>query len=131
MRFFTPYPFHGHRGLGNGLDTSSNLGPAQRVSAVPGGVILATHVANLVNSVLKGENSAANESPQQVICHHPFSLERDNEVVDAVDLEDGFPGIETPVVLFRGRATYKCRQIQEVSVGWALHVEEGPLPFSA
>jgi hypothetical protein len=131
MGFFTPCPFLGHRCLGEGLDAFSNLGPAQRVCAVPSWVVLATHVANLVNPALKRGNSAADESPQEVIRHQPFSLEGDNEVVDTVDLEVRLPGIETPVVLLRRGAEYECRQVKQIDVGWTLHVEECPLPLPA
>ena len=82
MGFFTPGPFLGHLHLGNGFDASPNLGFAQRMRAMPGGVVWATHVANLVNPVLERGNPAADKSPQEVICHQPFSLERDDILVD-------------------------------------------------
>jgi len=65
MRFKTP--FLGHQRAGNGLDTSSDLGFVQLVGADPSWVILATHVANLVNPVLKGGNPAADERPQEIV----------------------------------------------------------------
>ena len=131
MGFFTPCPFLGHRCLGDGLDAFPYLGLGQPVSAVPSWVISATHVADLVNSALEGRNSAADEGPQEVIRHQPFSLPRDDEVVDTVDLEVRLPGIEIPVVLLCGGAEYEFWQVEQIGIRWALHVEEGSLPLVA
>ena len=62
-----PLPLVIHVGLGNGLDPTFHHGLVQRMSAAPSGVKHATHLADLVNSLLKRGNSVADECPQQVI----------------------------------------------------------------
>ena len=61
MGFFTPSPFDIHRRSGYCLDASSDLGFGQLVGADPSWIVLATHVANLVNPGLERANPAADE----------------------------------------------------------------------
>ena len=131
MGLYSPYPFHRHLCPGDGLDAFPNLGLAQLVSAVPSRVMSATHVANLVNSALEGRNSATDECAQEIIGRHSLPLERDDKLVNRVDLEVGVTRVEIPIVLLCGGAESKCRQVQEIVVLRALHVEERPLPFPA
>ena len=129
MRFHIPFPLVRHPSPGHGLDASPDLGFAQLMSADPSRVVSATHVADLVNSVLEGGNSAANESSQEMISHHPFRLELNDEFVNLVDLEIRLLGVEVPVMLFRGGTETECRQVQEIGIVRALHVEERALPL--
>ena len=44
----TPFPLIGHGGLGDGPDAPLHLGVIKFKSAVPSGVVAATHVADLM-----------------------------------------------------------------------------------
>ena len=52
--FFAPLPLLRHLRPGYGLDPLPNLGLVQLNGACPGRIKRATHVANLVDSALKG-----------------------------------------------------------------------------
>ena len=75
VRFFSPLPLHRHPRPGYGLDPLPDLGLVQLDGAYPGRIKRATHVANLVDSALKGRDPAANECRQQVVSSQPFSSE--------------------------------------------------------
>ena len=84
-------------------------GFAQLMSADPSRVVSATHVADLVNSVLEGGDSAANKGSQEVIACQPFPLELVDDLVNLVDLEICLLGVELPVKLLRGGTETECR----------------------
>ena len=135
MGLFTPFPGIRHLRPGNCLDVSPDRGLAQLISAGPGRVVSATHVADFVNSVLEGGDSAANESFQEIIACQPFPLELVDELVNLVDLGVRLLWIELPIKLLRGSTEAECRQVQEIGVVRALvrvlHVEERALPLPA
>ena len=131
MWLFAPFPVLCHPRPGNCLDTSPNVGLAQLMSAGPSRVVWATHVADLVNSVLEGGDSAANEGSQEVIACQPFPLELVDDLVNLVDLEVRLLWVELPIKLLRGSTETECWQVQEIGVVRALHVEERALPLSA
>ena len=87
MRFQTPFPFLGHRRAGNCLDTSSDLGFGQLVGADPSWIILATHVANLVNPGLEGGDPAADKGPQEIIASYTSLHKLVDDIVNLIDLE--------------------------------------------
>ena len=101
------------------------------MSADPSRVVLATHVADLVNSVLEGGDSAANEGSQEVIACHPFPLELIDDLVNLVDLEICLLWVELSIKLLRGGTETECRQVQKINMVRALHVEERALPLPA
>ena len=101
------------------------------MSADPSRVVLATHVADLVNSVLEGGDSAADEGSQEVIACQPFPLELIDDLVNLFDLKVCLLWVELPVKLLRGGTESECRQVEEIGVVRALHVEEHALSLLA
>ena len=67
VRFFAPLPLLRHLRPGYGLNALPNLGLGQFNGAYPGRIKRATHVANLVDSALEGQNPAADKGCQQVV----------------------------------------------------------------
>ena len=57
--FLAPFPFLGHFRPGYGLDAPPDLGIVQLDGADSGRVHRATHVADLMDSALEGQDSAA------------------------------------------------------------------------
>ena len=106
---YPPIPFIGHLCLCNGLDMPYDLDLAELVGADPGRIKLATHMADLVDSALEGENSASDESPQEIISHPTIFHELNNGHVDLVDLGVGFLGVEGPIESCCGGAEDKRR----------------------
>ena len=101
------------------------------MSADPNRVVSATHVVDLVNPGLEWGNSAANKSPQEVIGRHPCHIELNDQVVNLVDLEVCLMGVELSVMLLLGCTETECRQVEEVGIVRALHIEERALPLPA
>ena len=97
--FFAPFPFLRHLCPGYGLDAPPDLGIIQLDGADPGRVQRATHVADLVDSALEGQDSAADERCEQVIGRHPFILELLNDLMDVVDFRHIVFRVEVPVEL--------------------------------
>ena len=97
--FFAPFPFLRHLRPGDGLDAPPNLGIIQLDGADSGRVHRATHVADLVDSALEGQDSAADERRKQVIGRHPFTLELLNDLMDVVDFRHIVFRVVVPVEL--------------------------------
>ena len=88
MGLFAPCPAIRHPRHGNGLDTCLNRFFSQLCGANPGRIVLATHVADLVNPSLQWGNSAADEGPQKVIARQPGFVKHLDEAMDCIDLRD-------------------------------------------
>ena len=84
--------------------------------ADPSWIILPTHVANLVNPVLEGGDSAADKSPQEIIAYQACPHKLLNNLVNVIDLTVRVPWVEAPVVLLRGGSKSKYRQVQMVDI---------------
>ena len=84
--FFAPFPFLRHLRPGYGLDVPPDLSIIQLDGADPGRVQRATHVADLVDSALEGQDPAADECCKQVIGRHPLAFELHDDLVYVVDL---------------------------------------------
>ena len=129
--FFAPLPLFRHLCPGYGFDPLPDLSLVQLERAGPSRVEGATHVANLVDSTLKGRNPAANERRQQVISGHPFFRELCDNLVDVVDFRH-FVGWVVPPIALRSRgADGEIRQVNQIDLGRVLHIEERALPSPA
>ena len=131
VRFFAPLPLLRHLRPGYGLNALPDLGLGHLNGAYPGRIKRATHVANLVDSALKGRDPAANECRQQVVGGQPFSSELLHNLVDVVDLYHLVGRVVPPIELRSGGADDEVRQIDQIDGGRILHIKEGALPFPA
>ena len=97
MRLYAPLPIILHLSLGNGLDPSPNLGVGEIMGADPGRVEQTTHMANLVQAVLKRIDSAHDECPQEVVCAHLLFQQPLKGLMDQLDLRNSVLRVIVPV----------------------------------
>ena len=132
MGLHSPLPVRGHAGPGNGLHPGLDLIFGQQVGADPGGIVAATHVAYLVYPSLQRANSAADESPEQIISGEQLILVKLlHHLMNGIELEECVLLGHNPVELLIGRGQIENRQIDEIFIAGVLHVEECPLPLVA
>ena len=117
VRLFAPLPLLRHLRPGYGLDPPPDLGLVQLDCACPGRIERATHVANFVDSALKGRDPAANKCRQQVIGSHPFFSELRDNLMNLVDLCHCVGRVVPPIKLrSRGPTTKSGKLIRSTSV---------------
>jgi hypothetical protein len=119
------------RGFADILHPPKNVGGAQFVHGMSGGVHNPTHLAYLVRSPLKRRNSPAYEAGDDILRRQAGTAELAHNPVEGVDSSHCTPGIVCPVLHLVGRDIDIFWQIDQIHLGCVLHVEEGLLPLFA
>jgi hypothetical protein len=113
------------------LHLPKNVGGAQFMHGMSGGVHSPTHLAYLVRSALKRRNSLADKASDDVLWRQVGTGEFAHNPVEGIDNSHGVPWIISPVLHLLGRDINIRRQIDQIHLSSVLHVEEGLLPFFA